>query len=81
MMYWHWDDGYGWAMLVVNLLFWLLAIGGIAWVAVSLLRGDRRRPDDRTDDTSAALSVLKERFARGEIDDDEFRRRRDLLLQ
>jgi|HubBroStandDraft_6_1064221.scaffolds.fasta_scaffold50639_6 putative membrane protein len=81
MMYWHWQDGYGWAMLTVNVLFWLLVVGGITLVVLALMRAEGRRPDDRGDDTTQALSILKERFARGEIDDDEFRRRHDLLLR
>lgn len=56
------------------LVFWvgvvLLAVWGIRWVAAG------KRTDDRP---SRALEILEERFARGEIDLEEFERRRSLL--
>jgi len=69
MMYW--NDGWGvgsWlAMLVVMVVFW----GGLAAVIVATVRslGDRR---DRGDNPQ---SILDRRFARGEIDEDEYEKR------
>jgi putative membrane protein len=80
MMYWHWHDGYGWATFVVNLLFWLLVIGAITWVVLSLAGRNGQGSDATGEQGSQALSILKERFARGEISEEEFRHRRDLLL-
>jgi len=79
---WH-DGGWGWgawmAMGLMMVVFW----GVIVAFVVVVLRppghhhdgppnGDAR-PDDE------ALRILDERFARGEIDPEEYTSRRDLL--
>jgi putative membrane protein len=78
MMY-GWDamGGWGWGLMalqavalwalvvVVGVALWRLAVGPAAPGA----RDRRRTPED----------VLAERFARGEIDEDEYRRRAALL--
>lgn len=78
MMGWY-GDGMGWAgwimMSLLTLAFWaLLVFGGIAlWR--SLRRDDRRPSDGRR----TAEQLLDERFARGDIDEDEYTRRRGVL--
>jgi putative membrane protein len=58
-------------------LFWLVVIGLIVWLVVTLLRRERggtpRSKEDR------AESVLRERYARGEIDEETYRRKLDEL--
>ncbi len=78
MMGWY-DGGVGWAgwilMTLMMLAFWaLLIFGGLA-VFRSLRRDDNRSSDGRAD----AERLLDERFARGEIDADDYRERRELL--
>jgi putative membrane protein len=70
-----WGDvsGWGWAGWLVPSLTMLLFFGGLAAVIILLAR----RPADRTED--AADRILAERFARGDIDEDEFQRRRRVL--
>jgi putative membrane protein len=66
--------GWGGGMFGLGLPWWVLIVIGIVVVARWLM-GDRAvtGSDDR------ALSILKERFARGEIDKAEFEaRKRDL---
>jgi len=76
---WWYDGGPGWLgwmlMTVMMLAFWaLLVVGGVA--VYRLLRdGDERSRGQRND----PARLLDERFARGEIDADEYRQRRDLL--
>jgi putative membrane protein len=74
-----WYGGWGWgawlAMTLVMLLFWGLIIAG----GIAVVRSLRPGPSDGRGTSSDALRLLDERFARGEIDEDEYRKRRDLL--
>ena len=80
-MHWDngWNDGVGWwwlLMLLTMIVFW----GGIAWVIVTLVRRDSgasRAPHEPSRPT--AESILHERFARGEIDIDEYNQRLNAL--
>jgi putative membrane protein len=73
------DGGIGWGgwfvMVAMMVVFW----GAIAWVIVTLIRqsGSRARP--HTTDATEPMRILDERFARGEIDEDEYQRRRTIL--
>ncbi|HUZ11140.1 MAG TPA: SHOCT domain-containing protein [Acidimicrobiales bacterium] len=75
--------GWGWGawvfMAVMMVLFW----GAIITGAIMIVRYSRDRhgpqPPIARDDHDPAMRVLDERFARGEIDADEYTRRRDLL--
>jgi putative membrane protein len=75
-----WSNGMGWAgwllMTLTTVGFWALVVFGI----VALFRGARdsgTRTDRRPEQD--AQHILDERFARGEIDADEYRARRDAL--
>jgi putative membrane protein len=78
-MTWHdgWDWGFGGFFLMVLLmaLFW----GAIIATAIWAIRQFRPREAGTTGTTSSALRILEDRFARGEIDADEFQRRREIL--
>ena len=70
-----WGGGWGFFGMVHIVLWWLLLVLGIVVLAKWLFggAGSRSAPEDR------ALSVLRERYARGEIDKEEFdKRKRDL---
>jgi putative membrane protein len=61
-------------------LFWLLLIGGGISLVVWAISGQQRSGSgtrQTVDDT--ALSTLRERFARGDIDETEYRERRRTL--
>ncbi len=71
-MWWMWG-AWGLVMLVMMLVFWGLVIAGIV-LAIRWLVGQGARPG-----SDRALDFLRERYARGEINKDEFdARRRDL---
>ena len=74
----HGGWGWGWMalMMVVMLLFWGAVIVGIVW----LIRGapSVERPSDRTSQETPT-EILDRRLAEGEIDEEEYQARRDLL--
>jgi putative membrane protein len=79
MMYWGNGIG-GWGMAVMavsNLLFWGLVIAGLV-VLVRYL-GQAGRGGTPTGHRPTPEQVLADRFARGEIDDDEYARRLQIL--
>ncbi|NJC72442.1 hypothetical protein HC031_22375 [Planosporangium thailandense] len=75
MMYGYGMGGWGYLFMIVSsLLFWGLLITGIV-VLVRHVGGSRS-----TGVTAARPEqILAERYARGEIDDEEYRRRLDTL--
>jgi len=68
--------GYGSGMYLgggLMWLFWILVILALVWLAVALVRGSSGRM------SKSALEILDERFARGEIDREEFEKKREAL--
>lgn len=64
---------------MVNLLWWTLLVIGIALVVHWLSRNSAHR-SSKPADGDRAQAILRERYARGEIDKAEFdTRKRDLL--
>lgn len=66
-------------MMVGMVLFWVAVIALVVWL---VLRAARVGHDETTATTSRSHDpdqVLDERFARGEIDEQELRRRREAL--
>lgn len=77
-------DGFGWASGLVLVLLLVLFLAALAVLAFALYRGTsntmhQQRGASQQERLSTAERVLAERYARGEIDDEEFRRRRDVL--
>jgi putative membrane protein len=70
-----WGDGWGLGMVLV----WLLFIGVIVAGIVLAIRGSSERPSGRGSGKSA-LEILDERFARGEIDREEYEERKRVLV-
>jgi putative membrane protein len=62
-------------------LLWLVVIAAVvgALAYLVLRRLDEREPGERDPGRSDARAILETRYARGEIDDEEFERRRDRL--
>lgn len=87
MMYWYGNGmgGWGYALWSVGtVLFWVLVIGGL----VALVRYFGRRSAFRGTGLlgthparPSPEQLLAERFARGEIDENEFHRAMDVLRQ
>lgn len=75
----HGDWGWAWmaVMMVMMLLFWGAIIAAIVW----LLRHASWSPTPREGDASkeAPAEILDRRFAEGEISEDDYRARREVL--
>lgn len=71
LMMYGWNmTGWGWAWMTVWALVGIGILALLVLAAVRTSRPDRNRADD------SALALLQRRFAAGEIDSDEYRRRR-----
>ena len=77
-----WGDGWGWGHMFFGSFMMLLFWGGLIILIVFAVRsmgsgsprgGDGPAPGNR------ALDILEERYARGEIDKEEYEERRRLL--
>jgi putative membrane protein len=77
MGYYMGEYGWGWMLLgaLHMMLFWALVIGGIWLLVRGLGGGVGTRP------RSQALDILDERYARGDIDQAEYEKRRADLLR
>ena len=76
-----WGGGWGLLFGPLFMVFWLLiVIGGVAlvarWVGASWHAG---QPPPHVPPSRTPLDILKERYARGDIDKEEFEERRRVL--
>jgi putative membrane protein len=70
-----WGYGWGAAHMIIWVVILIAIIVGIVWLVRSLTANDGRSLPRR----SAGLDVLEERYARGEINRDEYlQKKRDL---
>jgi putative membrane protein len=72
MMMWGYGGAGAWWMVLIAVLIPVLVIAAIV---VAVIYVSRTVSPSRGGGTSNARSILEERYARGEIDEDEFRRR------
>src|SRR5512133_907882 len=77
-MMWYGDDvtGWGYAVMAISMVvFWGLVIAGIVVLVRYVTRTQEPRDGRPADGPPSAEQVLAERFARGEIDEEEYRSR------
>ncbi|GAB3174989.1 hypothetical protein GCM10027059_48040 [Myceligenerans halotolerans] len=74
-MMWGWDPLWGIVMMLVMLAFWCAVI----WLIVVLAKGGMRTGSQKS--SHDAEQILASRYASGEIDEDEYRRRLTVLRQ
>ncbi len=78
-MYGQWGMGYGYGGIFM-VLWWILIIVGIVavvkWLTTSASGCRGRQVADKS-----ALDILKERYARGEIEQEEFQRKKRELSE
>lgn len=84
-MAWNWGEFGGWGMgfgFLFMLLFWTLIILGIVAIIRWLMQESQDRPEQgghARPGNKTPLEIVQERYARGEIDREEYeRKKRDL---
>ena len=76
MMGWY-DDGdwVGWILMTAAMVaFWAIVV----FAVIAIFRGTQR-PPEQDPDRLDPMDILDERFAHGEIDEDEYHARRSVL--
>jgi putative membrane protein len=76
--YWHMDGSWGWGLgMFFMTLTWILVIAGLALLIRELLR--RGRSAGGATPVETPLDILKKRYARGEIEREEFEQKKQQL--
>lgn len=75
---WHMGPGMmgSWGMggfgMIYMMVFWVLAIVGLIFVVKWLIQATRGNTKKQSENSLEAIEILKQRYARGEIDQAEF---------
>ena len=77
------NSSWGWGTWLPMMIFMLVFLAVVVWAVVMLTHSWTPRPPyhDHVEQGTDAKRILDERFARGEIDEEEYRKRRDVLQQ
>ncbi len=70
--------GFGWMWLMP--VFWIVFLGLIIWAVVAAVRGSSESRSSDSSKADSALELLKKRYARGEIDKDEYEEKKKDLV-
>ncbi len=70
--------GFGWMWLMPVL--WIVFLGLIIWAVVAAVRGSGESRSSDSSKAESALEVLKKRYARGEINKEEYEEKKKDLV-
>lgn len=81
-MWWHHDwNSWNWFFMALSMaVFWGVVIAAIVW-AVNATRSNTTTSSDALPGHRSARDTLDDRFARGEITEEEYRRSREALSE
>jgi putative membrane protein len=79
MPMWGWDAGWGWLPMLLYMAMWLFVGGLVVWLLLRAVSGASSRSGPRGPRPDDPEEVLRARFARGEIDAEEFEQRLAVL--
>ena len=68
-------NGWDWGWMVGMMVFWVAVLGVAVWAVLALVRRERMSGGG----CPTALEELDRRLARGEIDTDEYKSRREVM--
>lgn len=70
---WYWNTGWGWGMMIGMALFWILVIVAVV-VAIRYLAGGGGGILAGLRGSESPEFIVKQRYARGEIDREQYER-------
>lgn len=73
-----WDGSFHWWGGLMMGLWFLIVVGAVV-LLLALFRSGAGRDEPRDGGTSRPMEILRERYARGEIDEEEFEQKRRVL--
>jgi putative membrane protein len=75
----NWGYG-GWAMGIINIIFWVAVIIGVVYL-IKWLSSSSKQSTQETKRGDNALDILRERYAKGEINREEFEEKKKVLKE
>ncbi len=82
-MMWRYDFGWGWLLMLLGMVLWMAVLVVLVWAVIRWL--ERKTSTSGPQETSipsrgpSALEILRQRYARGEIDTATFEQMREQL--
>jgi putative membrane protein len=74
------NTGWGWGMGFMSPILTLLIIGGIIFLIIYLVNNAKGKSTNSSHSSrDRSLEILNERYAKGEIEDEEYERRKRML--
>lgn len=64
--------GMGFSSTIWMIIFWIIIIGGGIWLLAAIFPRVNTFPEDRSESNNDPLTILKQRYARGELTKEEF---------